>query len=138
MIYSTKNNNCANVYLYFLLSCCERRRVQFLYRKLQSSILEFLKKLNKFVVQCNLKKNLYSQLVTAAGLAVLHGLFSAQPQKSSLPAQLNAQIITVSYEKLVSLFLSISCKPKTKKLIILSQNAIMSLKQFFFISVLFL
>ncbi|PVD30877.1 hypothetical protein C0Q70_10152 [Pomacea canaliculata] len=37
-------------------------------------------------------------LVTAAGLAVLHGLFSAQPQKSSLPAQLNAQIITALYD----------------------------------------
>lgn len=36
------------------------------------------------------------QLVTACAMQAFHSLFSAQPSTSCLPAELNAQIITVS------------------------------------------
>lgn len=37
-----------------------------------------------------------SQLVTACAMKAFHSLFVAQPPSSCLPAELNAQIITVS------------------------------------------
>ena len=35
-------------------------------------------------------------MVKSAGMKALHGLFSGNPKPTSLPADLNAQIITVS------------------------------------------
>ena len=37
-------------------------------------------------------------MVKSAGMKALHGLFVGEPKAASLPADLNAQLITVSLE----------------------------------------
>ena len=37
------------------------------------------------------------QMVTSVAMQALHSMFLAEPKEKSLPAQLNAQLITVSF-----------------------------------------
>lgn len=42
------------------------------------------------------------KMITTCGMQALHGLFSSRPKASTLPADLNAQLITVSHQESIS------------------------------------